>query len=185
MKPLDSVGKKIKLTARGFAAAVSFIFFPDRFWRFHNFMPLKIMKPSASFIFDAKIIRKQNRQFHKVFTWNFGTIKNKNKDGFCWNPTYGEFWPKNSFFRTLKPDHKKKIPPKWVRKKNTTFGFKKSAETWTWNHFGFQKNWLKVKITKVYKNLLTKKDTSLNQRRDPSLIERRVFFLKKSQNMNI
>ena len=43
------------------------------------------MKPSASFIFDAKIIRKQNRQFHKVFTWNCGTIKNKNKDGFCWN----------------------------------------------------------------------------------------------------
>ena len=33
------------------------------------------MKPSASFIFDAKIIRKQNRQFHKVFTWNYGTIK--------------------------------------------------------------------------------------------------------------
>ena len=43
------------------------------------------MKPSASFIFDAKIIRKQYRQFYKVFTWNCGTIKNKNKDGFCWN----------------------------------------------------------------------------------------------------
>ena len=43
------------------------------------------MKPSASFIFDAKIIRKQYRQFYKVFTWNWGTIKNKNKDGFCWN----------------------------------------------------------------------------------------------------
>ena len=43
------------------------------------------MKPSASFIFDAKIIKKQYRQFHKVFTWNCGTIKNKNKDGFCWN----------------------------------------------------------------------------------------------------
>ena len=57
----------------------------DQIWRFHNFMPLKIMKPSASFIFDAKIIRKEYRQFHKVFTWNCGTIKNKNKDGFCWN----------------------------------------------------------------------------------------------------
>ena len=43
------------------------------------------MKPSASFIFDAKIIWKQYRQFHSVFTWNCGKIKNKNKDGFCWN----------------------------------------------------------------------------------------------------
>ena len=43
------------------------------------------MKPSASFIFDAKIIWKQYRQFHSVFTWNSGKIKNKNKDGFCWN----------------------------------------------------------------------------------------------------
>ena len=80
-----SVGKKMKLTAAAQPRAVSFIFFPDRLWRFHNFMPLKIMKPSASFIFDAKIIRKQYRQFYKVFTWNCGTIKNKNKDGFCWN----------------------------------------------------------------------------------------------------
>ena len=43
------------------------------------------MKPSASFIFDAKIIWKQYRQFHSVFTWNCGKINNKNKDGFCWN----------------------------------------------------------------------------------------------------
>ena len=32
MKPPKSVGKKMKLTARGCAAAVSFIFFPDRLW---------------------------------------------------------------------------------------------------------------------------------------------------------
>ena len=86
MKP-SKIGREKKWNwrpRRSRVPSVSF-FFPDRFWRFHNFMPLKIMKPSASFIFDAKIIRKQNRQFHKVFTWNCGTIKNKNKDGFCWN----------------------------------------------------------------------------------------------------
>ena len=37
MKPPDSVWKKMKLTARGFAAAVSFIFFPTESGRFHNF----------------------------------------------------------------------------------------------------------------------------------------------------
>ena len=29
------------------------IFFPTEFWRFHNFMPVSSMKPSASFIFWA------------------------------------------------------------------------------------------------------------------------------------
>ena len=45
--------------------AVSFIFFPAWIWRFHNFMALKIMKASASFIFDAKIIRKNATSFIK------------------------------------------------------------------------------------------------------------------------
>ena len=85
MKPPELVGKKMNLTAAAKPRAVSFIFFPARLWRFHNFMPLIIMKPSASFIFDAKIIWKQYCQFHAVFTWNCGTIKNKNKHGFCWN----------------------------------------------------------------------------------------------------
>ena len=85
MKPPDSGGKKNETDGTRLRRGRQFHFFPDRLWRFHNFMPLKIMKPSASFIFDAKIIRKQYRQFYEVFTWNCGTIKNKNKDGFCWN----------------------------------------------------------------------------------------------------
>ena len=50
------------------------------------------------------------------------------------------FLAKKQLFSGLETGPQKKIPPKWVKKKNTTFGFKKSAETWTWNHFGFQKN---------------------------------------------
>ena len=65
MKPPELVGKKMKLTAAAKPRAVSFIFFPTNFWRFHNFMALKIMKPSASFIFDAKIIRKNAASFIK------------------------------------------------------------------------------------------------------------------------
>ena len=64
-------------------------------------MPLKIMNPSASFIFDAKIIRKEFRQFHKVFTWNCGTIKNKNKDGFCWNLIFSIKQVKKSRLNTV------------------------------------------------------------------------------------
>ena len=44
--------------------SVSFCF-PTDLWRFYNFMFLKIMKPSASFIFDAKIIRKNAASFIK------------------------------------------------------------------------------------------------------------------------
>ena len=79
------VGKKMKLTAAAQSRAVSFIFFPDRIWRFHNFMPHKIMKPSASFIFDAKKIWNQYQPVLSSFTWNWSKIKNKNKDGFYWN----------------------------------------------------------------------------------------------------
>ena len=32
-----------------------------------------------------------------------------------WNPSYGEFRPKNSCFWRLKPSHKKKIPPKFEK----------------------------------------------------------------------
>ena len=78
MKPPDSVGKKMKLTARGCAAAVSFIFFPTDFGRFHNFSPLKIMKPQpVSFLSQNN--RKENRQFHKVSRETGHTQK---KEGF-------------------------------------------------------------------------------------------------------
>ena len=83
MKPSIVGREKNETDERGEAACRQFHFFPDRLWWFHNFMPLKIMTPSASFIFDAKIIRKENHQFHKVFTLHCGTIKNKNIDGFC------------------------------------------------------------------------------------------------------
>ena len=51
--------KKLKLTAAAKPRAVSFIFFPDRIWRFHNFMPLLTHESTASFIFDAKKIWKK------------------------------------------------------------------------------------------------------------------------------
>ena len=71
-------GKKMKLTARGFAAAVSFIFFPTDFGRFHNFSPLKIMKPQpVSFLSQNN--RKQTASFIK-FHVKLGT--KKNKEGF-------------------------------------------------------------------------------------------------------
>ena len=66
-------GKKMKLTARGCAAAVSFIFFPTDFGRFHNFSPLKIMKPQpVSFLSQNN--RKQTASFIK-FHVKLGTKK--------------------------------------------------------------------------------------------------------------
>ena len=56
-----------------------------------------------------------------------------------WNPAYGEFRPKNSFFWTLKPSHKKKYhpnPKKWAWNQKS---FKKSGKKISWNHFGFTK----------------------------------------------
>ena len=58
MKPPKSVGKKNETEGTRLRRGRQFHFFPDQLWRFHNFMPLKIMKPSASLIFDAKIITK-------------------------------------------------------------------------------------------------------------------------------
>ena len=53
MKPPDSVGKKMKLTARGFAAAVSFIFSRPNL---DGFIILATLthETTASFIFLAK-----------------------------------------------------------------------------------------------------------------------------------
>ena len=52
-------GKKIETDGRGEAACRQFqFFFPDRIWRFHNFMSVSCMKPSASFIFWCQKIRK-------------------------------------------------------------------------------------------------------------------------------
>ena len=61
------------------------LFFPDPFWRFHNFMPLLTHKTTVSFIFDANESNKKTVIFSPVFTWNCATIKNKNKWGFGWN----------------------------------------------------------------------------------------------------
>ena len=64
------------------------------------------------------------------------------KQGFIWNPSYGEFWPKNSQFWALKPG-KKKIPLKFVTQKNSTFGFKiKKFET------NLKPLWVSKKLTK-------------------------------------
>ena len=67
--------KKLKLTARGCAAAVSFIFFPTDFGRFHNFSPLKIMKPQpVSFLSQNN--RKNAASFIQ-FHVKLGTKKKK------------------------------------------------------------------------------------------------------------
>ena len=126
MKPPESVGNKMQ------PRAVSFIFsrrrmpsvsfcFPTDLWRFHNFMPLKIMKPSASFFFDAKKIWNQYRQFHPVFAWNWSTIKIKNKDGFFWNLL---------FF--IKQVNKSRVG---FKKKWKFFGFKKKVKVFLRFHF--------------------------------------------------
>ena len=78
------------------------------------------MKPSASFIFDAKIIWKQYRQFHSVFTWNCGTIKNKNKDGFCWNLIfYIKQGNKSRVVNYLSKNYRVLIP--FLKKSNTNW----------------------------------------------------------------
>ena len=70
MKPPDSVGKKMKLTARGFAAAVSFNFFSlpnlEGFIISVSFM----YETTASFIFEPKNRKNPNifRQFHVKLT---------------------------------------------------------------------------------------------------------------------
>ena len=81
----DSVGKKMKLTAAAQPRAVSFIFFPDRIWRFHNFMPLKSWNHQPVSFLMRKKSETNTSQFHSSFTWNWSKIKNKNKGGFYWN----------------------------------------------------------------------------------------------------
>ena len=68
-------GKKMKLTTRGCAAAVSFIFFPTDFGRFHNFSPLKSWNHSQ-FHFWAKITEKMP-PVSPSFTWNWPQKKMK------------------------------------------------------------------------------------------------------------
>ena len=114
-RPRRSRVPSVSFFSRRRVPSVSFCF-PTDLWRFHNFMPLKIMKPSASFFFDAKKIWNQYRQFHPVFAWNWSTIKIKNKEGFFWNLL---------FF--IKQVNKSRV------------GFKKKK----WKFFGFKK---KVKV---------------------------------------
>ena len=62
-------GKKMKLTARGFAAAVSFIFFPTDSGRFHNFSQFHPWNHSQ-FHFWAKKTEKKS-PVSPSFTWNW------------------------------------------------------------------------------------------------------------------
>ena len=73
-RPRRSRVPSVSFFSRRRVPSVSFCF-PTDLWRFHKFMPLKIMKPSASFFFDAKKIWNQYRQFHPVFAWNLSKIK--------------------------------------------------------------------------------------------------------------
>ena len=51
--------------------------------QFHNYMPHKIMKASASFIFEAKKSESNTSQFHPVSRDNW----RQKKGGFYWNLT--------------------------------------------------------------------------------------------------
>ena len=67
--------------------------------------------------FQVKLTKKKKEPgFHlkppkfQIFSQHFSkTTHNSNNNQ--WNPAYGEFRPKNSFFWNLKPSHKKKISP--------------------------------------------------------------------------
>ena len=73
MKPPYSVGKKMKLTARGFAAARQFHFFPTESGRFHNFSQFHPWNHSQ-FHFWAKKSEKI-LTFFVSFTWNWSQKK--------------------------------------------------------------------------------------------------------------
>ena len=67
MKPSRFDREKNETDGHGEALCRQFqFFFPDRIWRFHNFMPVSSMKPSASFTFDAKKFRKNIDIFSSV-----------------------------------------------------------------------------------------------------------------------
>ena len=78
MKPSRFGREKMKLTAAAKPRAVSFIFFPDRMWRFHNFMPFEIHETISQFYFWCqKNDKRISTIFTTVFTWNLATIKKK------------------------------------------------------------------------------------------------------------
>ena len=62
--------KKMKLTERGFAAAISFNFFPDRNGRFHNFSQIHSWNHSQCHLFSRKNRKNTNilRQCHIKLT---------------------------------------------------------------------------------------------------------------------
>ena len=59
-----------------------------------------------------------------------------------WNLAYGEFWPKNSYFTTLKLCTKKNTTEKLKISVETTLGFKKTDFWFVETTFGFKIIWL-------------------------------------------
>ena len=81
-------GKKMKLTAAAKPRAVSFIFFPDRIWLFHNFMPVSSHETISQFNFLMPKNLEKHRHFCVSFAWNWSKIKIKNKGGFPLKPHF-------------------------------------------------------------------------------------------------
>ena len=87
MKPPGSVGKKNKTDGTRLAAwprAVSFIFFPDRIWRFHNFMHLKSWNHQPVSFLSQKNVKPIPDSFIQFHVITDEKIK-KNKGGLSWN----------------------------------------------------------------------------------------------------
>ena len=68
-------GKKMKLTARGYAAAVSFIFFLTESGRFHNFSQFHTWNHSQFHFLSQKAEKIQT--FFASFTWNWPQKKSE------------------------------------------------------------------------------------------------------------
>ena len=74
---VQSWSRKNETEGRGEAACRQFHFFPDQLWRFHNFSPLKIMKPQpVSFLSQNN--KKQTASFIK-FHVKLGTHTKKRR----------------------------------------------------------------------------------------------------------
>ena len=79
MKPSSFGKEKNETDGRSRVPSVSF-FFPDRNWRFHNFMPVSLHETINQFHFlEAKKSENHSDSFVQFSRENCATIKIKNK----------------------------------------------------------------------------------------------------------
>ena len=73
-----------------------------------------------SYVFSTMLCQLRYSQFPfwTILARNFRFMRfHWNCHTFFWNPSYGEFWPKNSQFWAMKPSHKKKNTTQIAHKK--------------------------------------------------------------------